>query len=420
MNKKLIIICTIVTLLIVACIIPLILHLQNNNSTNLNKTIDDSTINQQNSTQNDDSTAESSKLTPAELSLYNKIDTSSVYLSSILYNPFEDGQGSGNSKDYNRVIISTYNIGEGEIEHFLKNDFLKTAKNTQKSALLYYFALEGKEKVIIQSTTTNYIKEGSMNFAYLDDTINGIRRYKDNLVNSSYISDKSYRNEYNIYSTNWDATNYLKLGESDNVDMITLYIDEFDQDNNVTVNMHLINPVKYGNDFESTVNSLVQNNEFKETITLLNNIENLEDINKVYGKTVNLKDTVFYEDLLSTKISDTYGLNLRNKDFFTTLDTTYIKYGSYRDDNYRTQVLFDSPINNYDVGTYDYLIENADDSFEYTDTTNNKFSYFANNTDGKVYVFKNESLVGTLVITHRGNPSTDIFGDLNYIFGIKK
>lgn len=419
MNKKLIIICTIVTLLIVACIIPLILHLQNNNSTNLNTTIDDSTINQQNSTQNDDSTAESSKLTPAELSLYNKIDTSSVYLSSILYNPFEDGQGSGNSKDYNKVIISTYNIGEGEIEHFLKNDFLKTAKSTQKSALLYYFALEGKEKVIIQSTTTNYIKEGSMNFAYLDDTINGIKRYKNNFVNSSSISDKSYRNEYNIYSTNWHATNYLKLGESDNVDMITLYIDEFDQDNNVTVNMHLINPVKYGNDFESTVNTLVQNNQFKETITLLNSDDNLQDINKVYGQAVNLENTVFYEDILASKISDTYGLNLRNKDFFTTLDTTYIKYGAYGDDDYRTQVLFDSPINNYGIESYDYLIENADDSFEYTDTTNNKFSYFANNTDGKVYVFKNENLVGTLVITHKGQASTDIFSDLNYIFGIK-
>lgn len=418
MNKKILLILFIIAaLLISASIIGVKLITSDNPSADTNPLIEQQNTNQDNSPT--DITSKS-KLTSATLDLYNEINPASTYLSSILYNPFEDGQGSGNSKDYNKVIISTYNIGEGEIEHFLKNDFLKTAKNTQKSALLYYFALEGKEKVIIQSTTTNYIKEGSMNFAYLDDTIDGIRRYKDNLVNSSYISDKSYRNEYNIYSTNWDATNYLKLGESDNVDMITLYIDEFDQDNNVTVNMHLINPVKYGNDFESTVNSLVQNNEFKETITLLNDIENLEDINKVYGKTINLKDTVFYEDLLSTKISDTYGLNLRNKDFFTTLDTTYIKYGSYRDDNYRTQVLFDSPINNYDVGTYDYLIENADDSFEYTDTTNNKFSYFANNTDGKVYVFKNENLVGTLVITHKGNPSTDIFDDLNYIFGIRK
>ena len=168
MNKKILLILFIIAaLLISASIIGVKLITSDNPSADTNPLIEQQNTNQDNSPT--DITSKS-KLTSATLDLYNEINPASTYLSSILYNPFEEGQGTGDSKNYNKVIVTTYDIGADEIAHFLKNDFLKTASSTQKSALWYYFALEGKEKVLIQCTSTNYIREGSMHFSYFDNT----------------------------------------------------------------------------------------------------------------------------------------------------------------------------------------------------------------------------------------------------------
>ena len=212
------------------------------------------------------------------------------------------------------------------------------------------------------------------------------------------------------------TNNSQKLGTADKTNHIYLKVGEGDTEN-IYISMFLNQEVAFGNSFNAAIDNLVKNNEFKHTATLLKNTDNLNDIDGFYGPEVNLEETVFYQDILATKISNNYGLNLRNKDFFTIADTKFIKFKAYTSDDYLTEIIFEE---SKDGVGYKFYDENLDDvKFKYTDSDGNEFAYFAVSGQGKILVYKNKEYVGLIKINHRGGIPEDLFGELNYVFGTK-
>lgn len=363
-------------------------------------------INTNNNTSTNDS---SRKIKSADLDLYNSI-TDSNYLSVVLYDPLKDRQQPGDKSNYDKSVVITYDLGENVKDSFINNGFKTVASESNSASLKYYFGLTNNKYVLYQATATTTLKDGSSWLGIVTKQDGDITYFKDDSRNNLLTQNKNYKNDYAVYGDNWYATNYqeseinqinIKLGESSDKDIFAL--------------VQLNTPVSYNNSFVDTVNNMVKNNEFKNTLTILNNTDDVTSVVNSYGKKIELNKTIFYQDLVSTIISNEYGLNLKNKDYFTSTDTMYIKYKAYTEDDYLTEIVFEYPNDDYE---YDYAKQTATkDQFEYS-YNNIKYSYFVDYKT--VYVYKNEKFVGKITITHKNKVPEDMFAELSYLFGTRK
>lgn len=350
------------------------------------------------------------KIKSGKLDLYNDISDSN-YLSIVLYDPLRDRQQSGDRSKYDKSIIVTYDLGENIKNDFINNSFKTMVLDSNSTSLKYYFGITNGKYIVNQAVTTTKLQDGNVRLGLVTKQDNDFFYYKNEGSNRISTFEKNNQSEYYIYGSNW--CKFIPDAEEE-VDNISLKIAET-EDNEIYVDMQLKNNAWYNNTFVETVNNMVLNNNFKNTVTIIENTDNLDSTVNVYGKELNLSETIFYQDLLSTIISNEYGLNLRNKDYFIHTDTLYVRYAAYTSDDYRTEIDFNIPYNEYDYNTAKSEI--LTDYFEYL-YNGIKYSYFAKY--GTIYVYKNEKLVGALKVTHRGQIPQDIFSEVNYLFGTKK
>ena len=66
----------------------------------------------------------------------------------------------------------------------------------------------------------------------------------------------------------------------------------------------------------------------------------MKSVEKTYGQTYNLDEVSFIQDILAQKISNMYGLALKDKDVYLHWDTTYITYRTVVDGT-KYEVTFD-------------------------------------------------------------------------------
>lgn len=350
------------------------------------------------------------KIKSGKLDLYNDISESN-YLSIVLYDPLRDRQQSGDRSKYDKSIIVTYDLGENIKNDFIDNGFKTMALDSNSPSLKYYFGITNGKYIVNQAVTTTKLQDGNVCLGLVTKKDENFFYYKTEGSNSISTSKKNNQSKYYIYGSNWRK---LIPNADEEVDNISLKIAET-EDNEIYVGMQLKNNTRYNNTFVETVNNMVLNNDFKNTVTIIEDTDKLNSIVNVYGKELNLSESIFYQDLLSNIISNEYGLNLRNKDYFIHTDTSYVRYAAYTSDDYRTEIDFNIPYNEYDYNTAKSEI--LTDYFEYL-YKGIKYSYFANY--GTIYVYKNEKLVGTLKVTHKGQVPQNIFNEVNYLFGTKK
>lgn len=360
----------------------------------------------------------SNQLTKADLSLYNTM-LDSRYLTVVMYDPLKDRNGAGDKNDFKNAILVTYDLGDGLKDSLLKG-FRQMAENKNTASLKYYYGLVANNAAIYQVTSSNKLTSASARFGEKDIEKDNVLFYKN--VHSATISTKvkeTKSDDYNIYGTNfhtYSAKTYTDGRKS--TDLIYLNVGEIeDKTKNVSVAIRLNKSVPYGSTFVNTVENAIKAGDFKDTITLLEDTDNLGNVSKRFGKTVDLNSTIFYQDVIATEIAEKYGLNVRNKDFYLMTDAKYIVYKAYGEDNYLTEVKFVRSTTNYEYTTISSRLESS--AFNYKDAEGNEYSYFADNTKGYLYVFKNQQYVGTLEVTHRIGASQDVFNHVNYIFGIK-
>jgi len=355
------------------------------------------------------------RITSSKLDLYNSINDSN-YLTVVLYDPLKERQINGDKDSFDKAILVTYDLEENFKDSFLNNKFSVVAERKNEPSLIYYFGLMSNKYVAYCCISTNILNDGIFNIALKEKEENGIYFYTNKTISSLSTIDKNYKNDYHIYSTNFKATDYSKLENKTSTDIINLKIGETSE-KNIYVSMKLKESVNYGNSFITTVENYIKDNNFRNTLTILDNVDDLDSVNKIYGKEIKLSNTIFYQDIIATKISNDYGLNLRNKDFFIHLDTMYIKFRAYGEDNYLTEVVFDCSKEDEDYTFISTTI--PDNKFSYKDKNDTQYEYFIDESVGQLYVFKNQEYVGKLKVTHKGGVSKNLYSDLNYIFGIK-
>ena len=361
------------------------------------------------------------KISSAKIDLYNGLKDSK-YLTAVLYDPFKDRQQQPDKDDYDKVILVTYNLGDGIKDSCLKNKFIVNGEASKNVGLKYFFGLETNNHIInacissamLEGCCVNIgekidLKDGTVYF--INPTLSTLKLKEKNFkpTNSQYFSYLSSANFYMQYNANSDNNTkndyvYIKIDESDT--------------KAVYITTRLNNGVPYDNASINTVEKQIENGEIKNTISILKNIDNLDSKIKAFGEDINIKETIFYQDLVATIISDEYGLNLKNKDYFYHLDTQYIKYRAFGEDDYMIEITFNYPP--YEPYNVDQIkTDYKDNYYFYKDNMNNAYSYYADIDKGKLYVLKNNECVGSITVTHKGKVPKDIFKDLNYIFGTK-
>ena len=127
-----------------------------------------------------------------------------------------------------------------------------------------------------------------------------------------------------------------------------------------------------------------------------------------------MNNTVFYQDIVASKISLCYGLNLKNKMNFYWTEAAYIEYlHSSNENGVSIEFKYD-----YNERTYDEFAEYSDENkFEYTDSEGNKYSYF--NSENGVMIFKNEEFAKCKIFIGKVDENMDWQEAISQLFGIR-
>lgn len=187
------------------------------------------------------------------------------------------------------------------------------------------------------------------------------------------------------------------------------------EDYNYYLHANLETPILYDENITETIDNQLQTLTLGD-VRILDSIEDLNSINTSYGKQldVNLSDTVFYQDILASKISENFGLNLKDKMEFYRTDTLYIRYMHTGSED-GVQIDFAYEVKDYPYSSFsDY--SNAS-KFEYTDSDGNKFSYFSS-TSG-IYVYKNEEFTHAKIVLEKMDDDMKWYEALGQSFGIR-
>ena len=414
-KKKTPVIKIVIVLIMVVSVISILSGVLLSVFSNDNKSSND-TNKQQETSKVEEQEDENKLLTKAKLDLYNDIKNSK-YMSVVLYDPLKERQPSGDKKIFDKPIIVTYELEDNVQNAYTKNKFVITAEKKEKASFKYFYSLMGNQHIAYCYVGTNVLEDGSIDLAVKAEEINGIMFYTNTFGSSIITYDKDYVSSDDIYGSNFYALNLAKFDNTvTSTNRVGLKIPEIEE-KNVYVYITLNDQISYGNSFVPTVESYINENKFKETISIIDNIDDLSSTFKVYGNKVDLNKTTFYQDIVAKNISEQYGLNLRNKDFFIHLDTTYMKFRAYGQDDYLTIVNFTPLLKPVDYNTISTTM--PENKFSYKDKDGNQYEYFLEADKGTLYVFKNQECSGKIEVAHRGNTSKNVYEDLNYLFGTK-
>lgn len=282
--------------------------------------------------------------------------------------------------DSGYIHIANYEIKENKYGE----EYLSWVANPDKkgSSLLNYFALYEKE------TDYDYTGKGS-SVQFISDEYNSW--YSSILLSDGEVTSASIVENLNIRVAKNDESNYY-------------------------IYAPLKTPIPYDNNTEKTIADGLQTLT-KGDIRILDSLDDFDSVSETYGDTldVNISDTVFYQDIIASKISENLGLNLKNKLEFYQTDTVYIRYmHTGNTDGVQIDLAFENK---------DYTYEQFNDygnrsRYEYTDSNGNKYSYFSS-TSG-IFIFKNEEFTHTKIKLEKIDADMYWCDALGQSFGIRK
>lgn len=282
--------------------------------------------------------------------------------------------------DSGYIHIAKYEIKENKYGE----EYLSWVENPDKkgSSLLNYFALNEKEK------DYDYTGKGS-SVQFISDEDNSW--YSSILISDGEVTSNSIVENLNI-----------RVAQN--------------EESNCYIYAPLKTPIPYDNNTEKTIADGLHTLT-KGDIRILDSLDNYDSASETYGDTldVNISDTVFYQDIIASKISENLGLNLKNKLEYYQTDTVYIRYiHTGNTDGVQIDFAFENK---------DYTYEQFNDygkrsRYEYTDSDGNKYSYFSS-TSG-IFIFKNEKFTHTKIKLEKMDADMYWCDALGQSFGIRK
>lgn len=401
----------IVVILVIGGVSIFLITKNSDNSGNTNNQGSMNSENVENSENKNESVEDNTGLlTKSSLSLYNPDVKSSNYLSMIVYDPQKTRLSSGDKEILEDAIVVVTEFDKDIYSDFFKNYYKAIVNNN----FVYRYSLGTDKKAVSSVICTNKIDDMSATI-YDIELLGNDSEYDAKVTNSETINgssfNKDYTNEFTIYADGWKATNYNEASS-----VIDLLIANTDT-KNYYMSVNLTEKLSINNSNINKINQMVKNNNFENSVYFLKSSDDFSAVSKYYGQEIDLKNTVVYQDAIATQISNEFGLNVRDKDYFVHSDNTYIEYKAYGSDDYLIDIKF-TGINktmNY-ANTSSYY---KDNTYSYT-TDGIKYEYMADNTKGMIYVFKDTEYVGSIDVDYRGRSSTDSFKHLNELFGTIK
>lgn len=392
----------IVVILVVGGIVIFLIAKNSNNSSN---------VNNQASISNENIEQEVGLLTSSPLSLYNPNVKSSNYLSIVIYDPQKTRLSHGDKDILEDAIVVVTEFDRDIYPDFFKKPYKSILYDDD---YVYPYSLGTDKKVVPVVICTNKIYE-------MTAEIWDIKPFEDNseydakVTNSEAVYgisfDKDYTDRFTICGDGWEATKYEKATSAINLLIAST------STRNYYMGVNLTEKLLMNNSDINKINQMVKNNNFENSIYFLKSSDDFSTVSKYYGKEVDLKNTIVYQDAMATQISNRFGLNVRDKDYFIHSDSTFIEYKAYGSDDYLVDVKFNAinkimdyadTANYYKNNIYSYTIDGI------------KYEYIADNTNGIVFVFKETEYVGPISVCYRGKRSKDVFKHLNELFGTKE
>lgn len=294
----------------------------------------------------------------------------------------------------------------------------------------YRFSVSGDKYSVIDATTTSDPGKGLTHIAVYEEK----EDKKGNLYHSwvgdpdeegrsllSYYALSEKDKDYN-YNTKTDLVCYIS--DEDNSWYSSMYINREnavansifirfheDTDSNYYIYAPIANPVPYNDDTASVISASLKDLP-EGNIRITDGNEITGKVSADYGShyDIGFEDTVFYQDIVASKISVNYGLSLKDKSYYYETENLYIEY---RNGSITVKFKYESD----DLQYSDYSSVKEENRYEYTDKDGNKYSYFYKN--GETVIFKNEKFTNTTIDIAR-TKDMKWYEALGSVFGIRK
>lgn len=159
------------------------------------------------------------------------------------------------------------------------------------------------------------------------------------------------------------------------------------------------NTIPEGQDLETAISNMLDSKTCEKSLVKVKDIDDINSVENTYGEEINLSDTVFFNDAVAKLVSESFGLNIRNKESFVQLDQNIIRYENAVFDGqvYVTIVLSHTVMNSDKVETIKKDFKEV--SYSYTDNNNVSYEYFSDEDNRKIYVLCNGECVAELTVT---------------------
>lgn len=340
----------------------------------------------------------------------------SEYIAFLMYNTeIESGY-------YDKNVLAVADFGSPDASvNMIKEGFRKYNDSEDDESGYYNYGIGlGNDKIYVTECATNADGSGFFVLSSVseinDDILYGNNEENWDRLEFSFIKKRNLSDElYPYKGQNWYANTVSDLS-TDNLSFIVGENDDYYQ----IVTLGFQTPVAPEDNSMDLFESKISNNEFKNTILIVD--KDMSTVDQSYGKNpkLNLDDVVFYNDIQENAVSDLFGLNIKDKNFLIRQNPDSLIYIK-RDGEYNVKrVNLVKCIEYDDVGevmTREYYNTNdVEDSFSYTDSDNNLYEYFVESKGEGVHIFKNGKYTGSAYIDGNGN-ELDILGEL---FGIRR
>ncbi len=388
-----------------------------------------------------DSTTSSNEASKPKMPHLDVVDTDfysnvrdSQYLSFIMHNP-DSPVLVGKKTEGTKPVILVYDMKQS-----MKDDFTSPFNTfVTINNFGYRFSVASDDFAIYDASSSAFFDSGYIHIANYE--------IKENKYGEEYLSwvanpDKKGSSLLNYFALNEKEKDYDYTGKGSSVQLISdedntwyssillsdgeITSDSIVEDLNIRVakndesNCYIHAPLKTPIPYDDSTGKTIADELHtltKGDIRILDSLHDYDSVSETYGDTldVNISDTVFYQDIIASKISENLGLNLKNKLEFYQTDTVYIRYIHTGNTD---GVQIDFAFENKDY-TYEQFNDYGERSrYEYTDSDGNKYSYFSS-TSG-IFIFKNGKFTHTKIKLEKID--TDMFwcDALGQSFGIRK
>lgn len=352
-------------------------------------------------------------ITPAEIDYYSPC-RESEYLSALIYDPLRDRWQTGGEKEYDKMIVATAYIGENRcFEEGVHWVFEQEDSNE------YFYAVGSEELCFTVVATSNLITSTALVHAGERDEqleIKELEGYKvvPASVMASHMIDCGayfYDNQYDLQGDGW-YTAMICFEDDALIERAWVEIGTTPEGEEIYLVVQLDEPVE---PTVEAVEAALADNVSPYSYTMLEDTDDLQSVHQTLGDAVDLSQTIFYQDVIAEMVSEQYGLNLREKDYFEISDRNYVIYHAYTDDDYRTTVRF------YREMKQEGLQEGAEQVFAYTDLQGNTYEYWQpTEKQSFLHTYKNGAYTGSIEVKHRGRTPQNALGELNYLFGTRE